>query len=139
MLFVIPDDDGRITQANKVFEHEGYDKQLHDMNYKFITADTSQIPAPEHWFVKSGKLKERPEMFIVVSKTIIKAGGVDAAVLRGCPIGATFSVMTDGMVLDSGTLDDPDLEIPSLVPCRMTVLIDRWPYKTFKLDIEATV
>jgi hypothetical protein len=137
MLFAVHEDE-RITQANKVYEPDGYDKQLLDLGYKFVMKDTMALPSPEQWHVRNGSLKERPQMFIVVSRTIIKAGGVDAAILRGCPIGATFAVMADSFVIDSGTLDDPDLEVPSLVPCKMQVIIDRWPYQTFKLDIEAT-
>jgi hypothetical protein len=139
MLYVIHDGEGRIRQASKVYaDPAGYDERLRDLGYTFIKAATAtSLPPPEHWHVRNGKVRERPRMFIVVDKTIIKADGQDAAVLRGCPIQGTFSVMTGGLVIDSGTIDDAVLEVPSLVPCRMTVILDRWPFKPFTVDVEA--
>lgn len=139
MLYVIHNEAGEITQANKLYaDPDGYDERLRDLGHSFLKHETRGFPHPDHDHVRDGQIRDRPAMFVVVDKTIIKAGGVDAAVLRGCPIGATFAVVTGGHVIDSGTIDEPDMEVPSLVPCKMTVIIDRWPYKTLKIDIEAT-
>jgi hypothetical protein len=139
MLYVIHNEAGEITQANKVYaDPAGYDDRLRQLGHRFVRVEQSSLPHPEHWHIRGGDLRERPEMFVVVSKTVIRAGGQDSAILYGCPIGATFAVMTGGHVIDSGTIEgDPDLEVPSLVPCRMTVVLDRWPFKTCKIDIEA--
>jgi hypothetical protein len=138
MLYVIHNEAGEITQANKVFaDPAGYDDRLRDLGHTFIKKNISSLLSPDHWHARGKRLRERPVMFIIVDKTTIKAGGVDSAVLRGCPIGGTYQVSTSGITVHSGLLDESEMEIFIPVPCIYRVTIDKWPLKTFTADIEA--
>ena len=139
-------DTGEIVQANKVYidepEHKKYEDQIRDLGQKFVKDKKAVVPrSTEKWYVRSGRHRSRPDMFIVVSSHVVKAGGVDAAVLRGCPIGATWALLladvSNAPPLDSGVVDDPDMEFPFDTPGRYAVIFDRWPYKTLKINLEA--
>lgn len=139
MLFALYNEDGSIHQANKVYEPEGYDKLLLDRGHTFVAANFPGPVSPEHWFVnvKAQEICERPPMQVEVSKTRIRCGNSDFALLKNCPLGATFTISTGGVAVHSGLLDGTDLELYIPVPCVYRVVLDLWPYKTFTVEIEA--
>ena len=140
MLFAVHNEDGQIIQANKVYDPEGYDKLLDDSGLKYVAVQSEGILSPENWFVNvsAKELTERPTMPIEVNKTRIKAGGDDSALLTGIPANAQVVIYAVGAELHRlAKLDATELEIAIPVPCAYTVAIDLWPYKTFRIDIEA--
>jgi hypothetical protein len=140
MLFAIHDESGRINQANKVYEPEGYDKLLDDLGHKYVSAQSTGLLPPEHWFVdvSAKELIERPIMNVQVSKTQIKAGDKDSALLTGIPKQSKVFIYAAGTELyKMDPFDAEELELSIPVPCTYTVVIDLWPYKTFRTVIEA--
>lgn len=137
MFYAIHNEDGRITQANKVFDPSGYDHLLNDLGLSYAKRDCGHILPPDLWFVVNSQLRERPIMPVTVSATAIRAGGNDAVVLRGCPRGCRYQVSTGGVTPWAGTLDGEELEIAMDVPCLFRITLDLWPFRTFAVDIEA--
>lgn len=148
MLFALHDDDGKIHQANKVYDdHRKYVGLLRDLGHRFVAVNAPGLLPPEHWHVdikpryrgqRLTELKERPVMQIEVTKTRIKAGSKDdSAVLKNIPAGARFEVLTSNTSIHSGLLDGTELELFIPVPCIYRVTLDLWPYKQFQVDIEA--
>jgi len=140
MLFAVHSDDGQIVQANKVYNPEGYDRLLDQHGLNYVAVQTEGILSPEEWFVNVGtkEIAERPALPIQISKTMIKAGGADSALLTQIPAQARVVVYAAGAELHRlAKLDATELEISIPVPCRYTVVIDLWPYKTSRFEIEA--
>lgn len=140
MLYALYTPDGKIHQANKVYDPSpGYDKLLNDEGYKFVKADAPGLLPPEQWYVdvKAEELCERPVMSIEISKTVIKAGDDDSALLTGIPKGAKFEVATGGSLVWSGVMDGAEeLEVSMPVPCKFVVVINLWPFRSFNAEIE---
>ena len=143
MNFVIYNEDGpepgRITQSNKVFSPEGYDKLLLDQGLKFITLDQPGYVNPDNFYVnvKDKVVIPRPIMPIQISRTTIRAGGQDAAVFQGVPLNALATVTTAGMQIGGASIPSGEFDLPIPVPCVYTISITKWPYKTFTVNIEA--
>jgi hypothetical protein len=145
MLYAIHNENGEIIQANKIWHATDADKKYEDgirgLGQKFVKKKSEFVLHPDQWWVKGKKIKSRPSMFITVSSTIVRAGGVDAAVLRGCPMGATWALMIADLngapPVISGVVDDPDMEFPFDHPGRYCVIFDLWPFQTCKIDLEA--
>lgn len=137
MFFAVHNEEGRITQGNKVYDPEGYEDLLREHNYKFVAANVPGLLLPDDWYVTSKELHQRPTMPIEVSKTTIRVGVNDSALFTNCPAKATFTVRASGAVIYSGTLDATVLEISIPVPCVYEVELNLWPYRTFTQRIEA--
>lgn len=143
MLFLISDDDGRILQANKVFtDVEKYDAQLREKGIDAVRVKHHSLLPPDRWMVNKDqsslmRVKKRPVMPVVISKTVIKAGGTDTAIITGAPNGVSFSVTAVSTIIQSGTLPDGEMEIS--IPCPITydVFLTKWPYQDLRFSIEA--
>lgn len=139
MLYVVHDESGAIEQANKLysFDEKDYDSRLHDDGQKFIKVEKmSTLPDPDHYHVFRRRLRDRPVMPIKIDKTIIKAGGSDAAVITGIPRKAKIMVFAaNELIFNLKDLDE--LEVPIPVPCIYFIRIQNYPYKDFTVSIEA--
>jgi hypothetical protein len=137
-LFAVHDATGQLTQANKVYDPEGYDKLLDDAGLSYLAIDTNTLPSFKDWYVRGKQLTERPEMPIQVNKTFVKAGSDDSALITAIPTAASVQVMAAGSILHSfAKLDADQIEISIPVPCSYTVIVNLWPYKTWQTTIEA--
>jgi hypothetical protein len=139
-LFAVYEPTGQLTQANKVYDPEGYDKLLNDAGLTFVAVDTNTLPSSRDWYVNvtAKELIERPLMPIEVTKTFIKAGGADSALITGIPKQAKVMVAAAGAVLHTiDPLDATELEIAIPVPCVYHVTISLWPFKDHVISIEA--
>ena len=128
---------GRITQSNKVFEHDNYHATLADHGYRdFVSVEYGGALDPSGYHVKKGELIERPMMKVRVSKTTVKAGGGDAAVFRGVPKSALVEIaLNDGTLIGSQRVQS-DFDVPMPVPCLYKVRITLWPYKDFEVTLQ---
>lgn len=151
MLYISYDSDsGKIQQANKVYDWEAdpsrgkkeYSELLHDYGHTFISEPGSNVPiSPDIFMVNTTSMEkeERPLMYVEVSKTRIKCGPDDAAILSNIPVGAGFAITTMSGVMvyndKMGAARELDISIP--VPCVYHVVITLWPYRNFEVDIEA--
>lgn len=137
MLFLIPNEEGRIVQANKVYDPEGYDNRLDDAGLKYVKIDHPGVLSPDEWMVSDGAPTERPLMEIAVSKVCIRAGDNDAAIITGAPKDVAFSVSVGSSPVWSGTLPDGELELSVPTPGVYRVSFNKWPYRDFEVTIEA--
>jgi hypothetical protein len=147
MLYVLHHEDdherpGEIHQANKLYvdDLKEYDDLLAEMGHKHIKMNAPGLVPPEKFYVdlKTQTLTNRPIMPIDVSKARIKAGAKDdSAVLKNCPAGAKFEIITGGVSVFLGLLDGTELELYIPVPCIYRVTLDFWPYQKFTVEIEA--
>lgn len=137
MLFLIPNEDGRITQANKVYDPTGYDRRLDEAGVNYVKVDHPGVLSPDEWMISDGAPTERPAMTIAINKTAIKAGDNDAAILTGAPKDVAFSVSVQGSEVWSGTLPDGELELSVPTPGIYQITFNKWPYQDFNATIEA--
>lgn len=137
MLFLLSNEEGRIVQANKVYDPEGYDRRLDESGVKYVKVDLPGVLSPDEWMVSDGAPTERPMMEIAINKVAIKAGDSDAAVLTGAPKDVAFSVSVQGSEVWSGTLPDGELELSVPTPGIYSVALKKWPYRDFTVTIEA--
>lgn len=146
MFYAVYDAEGRITQAQKIYAGPDHQKsiedRMHDLGHKFVKQQRPGILPPELYMASTRPgsivpLHGRPVMRVSVSSTQIKAGGTDAAVLTGIPKDAQCTVHGAGEVLWSVPIPDGELELNIPVPVVYRVVITKWPYQDFKVDIEA--
>lgn len=135
-LFAVYDDEGRISQASKVYNPEGYSDLLHEHDLKHVAVRTSRLISPDVWHVRNDRVKIRDKMPITVSKTTVKAGDNDEVVFTGIPKGAQFKAATGGFVFQEETIPATELEYSIPVPCICRVSFELWPYQTFTVDLE---
>lgn len=129
---------GRFTQGNKHYDPDDkYEDQLHALGQKFIKRDIPGLLSPDEWYALDGEATERSVMAVKIDKTIIKAGGKDAAVLTGAPKDVSFNVFVGSDVVWSGTLPDGELELSVPAPGLYRIVLEKWPYQQFKVDVEA--
>lgn len=138
-LFAVYNPDGSISQANKVYNPEGYDRLLSDRGLAFVAdAKAEHLGSHDHWMVDTNAkvLVERPLMPIVYQSTV-KAGST--AVVSNIPKGAALDIHAAGSVIHSvPSMPGRDLDfITDPAPCLWTVIIRLWPYKDCVLKIEA--
>lgn len=142
-LFAVHEEDGKVVQLTKTWlsasEHLAYSYQLEELGHKFVTQDSPNLLHPDHWMVdvKGGHLSERPVMRVEVSKTVFKIGENDSVVLKNIPANFKYRIMAASAEIWTGDNEGTELELHSLVPCKWTIHIDRWPYKPWKTDVEA--
>jgi len=137
-VFAIYEPTGQITQANKVYDPKGYDKLLDEQGHAFLALQSNTLPSFEQWYVDVGarELAARPSMSVEISKSAVKAGADDTAVISGIPKQAKVTIVAAGAVLH--TLDPIDaLEIAIPVPCVYSITISLWPYRDCQLTVEA--
>lgn len=129
---------GRFTQGNKHYDPDDrYEDQIHALGQKFIKRDIPGLLSPDEWYAMNNEAVKRQPMNISVSKTTIKAGVNDAAVIVGAPKEVSFNVFVGDSLVWNGTLPDGELELSVPVPGIYRVVLDKWPYRQFKIDIEA--
>lgn len=136
-FFAVYDEKGAITQGTKVYDPEGYANRLRGLNYRFVERKTETILSHEHWHVTRKRLKERPTMTVAIDKAVVRAGGSDAAVLTGAPKGVAFSITVRGVSVWNGVLPDGELELTVPAPGLYDLTLTKWPFKDFRVTIEA--
>ena len=136
MLFLIHENE-RITQANKVYQPEGYAERLNERDDRWISIDHPGLISSEECYVMNDKLCDRPLMNVQVSTTTIRANTSDASVLVGAPKDTKFVIRAMSTIVWEGILPDGELELSVPVPGLYYVSLDKWPYKTFTTMIEA--
>lgn len=137
--------DGRVVQANKIWHKDDADEKfeqgLRDFGQRFVKIASAYVLSAEDYYVdvKAEELIERPVMPIEMSASHLKAGTGDYVLLTGVPASAHWRVMAGGAEYDSGRLDPDGKEIQFLapVPATYTIVLERWPYRTFLTKIEA--
>lgn len=141
MLYVIHDEKGKITQANKVWldpNEVDYDQLLRDRGLNFLKdGRAGHLPSHDHHMVSAGELIERPAMSCHAIATMIKAG--TAAVILEIPKGAAIDISAANASIHSIVqLDGTELEFNTeQVPCIYTITIRLWPFKDSIISIEA--
>lgn len=144
MLYVVPNHDhptrpGTLHMVNKVYDHEGYDRQLRDFGYKTF-AKIPNAPAllsPDHWHMIRDEVFERPMMDLTINKTAFKIGDNDAVVIIGAPKNTTVTISVSGTSVWNETLPDGELEFCAPVPGVYRISLKRWPYKDMYVEVEA--
>ena len=87
------------------------------------------------YYVSNNEAVHRPEMDIIVDKTILSADGVDSVVISNVQDGA--EVFVDGVIF--GIVEaDGVVEISSNVPKEMNIAITLFPYFDKEIAINAT-
>lgn len=138
MLYVVHDSQGRITQANKIFAPApGYEGQLRDLGYSFVTDQKRMIVPSEEFWVYKEKLRKRPSLSVLAPRRRIKAGGAERAVLHGVPKAAVVTLTMEGVLLYQGTPGEALCEFALPVPGLYRFAVDLWPARLFVADIEA--
>jgi hypothetical protein len=136
-VFNIHDDDGRVTQSNKVYDPAGYDKILDQYGMRFVVSgkDTSPHQIVERMFVDKGKLKERPRCKITISATTIKPG--EAFKIGNVPLGAMVTISTDGLTIFHDKTASRTIEVQIPVPCTYKVSVEAFPHIDFHAEVRA--
>jgi hypothetical protein len=140
-LYLIHDAEGRINQANKYFvadkELKALDGMLGDLSQAYVKVKRAKrLVSPDHWYVASGKPRQRPVINAVAVAATIKAGA--DAVITGIPKGAAIDIQAVGTTIYSvAALDGDELEVNIPVPCTYRFVIRLWPYQDRTIDIEA--
>lgn len=136
-VFTVYDPDtGRITQANKHYSPEGYADVLNERGMRFVSDEKGVIPDINRVHVHQGQLADRPMMPISVSKSIIKFGDKDAALMRGLPKPCYVTVKAGDVQFFSAQCTDGKLDFNAPVPGRYTVTIEAWPHQIWQKLIE---
>lgn len=144
MLFVVPNEEGRIIQANQVFDapKQNYIDQMEAMENGYVTVEAPGLISPEKFWCPDGALAARDLMPVTVSKVAIKAGGVDTVLITGAPKGADYRITANipgvGIVTPySGKLPGTELETGMETPCLFTIHLTKFPFRDFSVVIEA--
>lgn len=138
--FHIHDEDGRITQSNKVFDAEGYDKVLHDLGWKFVQENSRHHAAIGEDYIRKGCREKCPPMRVSIDKTSFRVGESDAVKMTGIPRGAQMSVTPHGLtqpiweaVIRSGR---QELSVPA--PGGYVIVITKHPYRAWRCVVSAS-
>lgn len=138
--FHIHDEDGRITQSNKVFDAEGYDKVLNDLGWKFVQENSPHHADIGRDFIWKGRREQCPKMPISINKTSLRVGENDAVKIRGIPKGARITVTLRGVsqpIWDAPLPDGwADLSVPA--PGAYVVSITKYPYREWKCVVSSS-
>lgn len=138
MLFVSHDEDGRIEQANKVFDYVGYADKLRDAGHRFIQHPSLKVISPSEWFVFHDEVVQRQPMEIAVDRTTIKAGGSESAVFRGIPADGHVRIWALGELLhDLPNFGASELEVTIPAPLSYVVTVHRFPWLDYSQTIQA--
>lgn len=140
MLYLIHDDSGKISQANKVYHPEGYDSQLNELGMKFVKLNINGLLSSEDFYIHGGDVARRPEMQINRNKTVIQAGTNDAAVFSGIDVGTRVVVTIDGYESTSlfeATVDDGILEFSAPSAGSYTITFEKFPFITKTMKVVA--
>lgn len=137
-------DSGEITQAIRTYvgakETKEYEQRVKDMGYDFIKDGRDGLVTPEIAYVHTGKkaIVARPPMPIVISKTTVRAGSYDAAILNGIPKQARLTIEGAGATIhDFNPFGEDQLELYIPVPMTYTITCILFPYRHFVARIEA--
>ena len=128
---------GAIYQANKVYvsDLKPYENVLGDLGHKHVKVNLPGLLPPESWFVWKGSIFGRPRMHPVATK-YVKAGA--DAVITDIPMGAAIDILAAGVSIASlPSLDGDELQFTMpTCPCRVRVIIRKWPYQDCSIYVE---
>lgn len=131
MLFLVHDDEGRISQANQVYQPKGYAELLSEHGMQHIALDVKGVVPIDDYYILKSEVTRRPEMELRVSKDLIAAGETDSAVIRGIPRGSRFSVVVEGfeaLPLMNEIIQDTVLEFSAPTPGIYKITFEKFPY-----------
>jgi len=138
--FHMYDEEGRITQSNKVYDSEGYDKVLHDLGWKFVQENNPHHATIGRDFIHKGRREQCPKMRVSIDKTSFRVGEGDAVKIRGVPNGARITVTPRGMLqpIWDATLSAgwADLSVPA--PGAYLISITKHPFREWQCVVSAS-
>lgn len=138
--YVVFDQNGGITQMNRVFDRKGYPDCLHDNAVSFLEVENLKGLDAETHHVEGTQVKERPQIYAVMTKRQIKANNVDAAIISPLPKTSKVTIFRNGIVMPGCAdlpLNDTSMEVTATQPGRYRVEVDAWPYQRADFEIEA--
>jgi hypothetical protein len=135
LLYLVHDDDGRITQSNKHYDHEGYDKVLADGGLKFITINTPKVLMPDEYYVNEGVLRGRQPMAIRIDQQTMKAGKTGVT-LSNVPNPCRMTVSVGDLAVHNENVTDGSAYLESPVPGIYKISLDAWPYLPWTIEVE---
>lgn len=137
-VFNLYDDEGKLTQSNKLYDPTGYADRLNELSLKHVPSNHARPLQLDRWHVKNGELTQRGVMPIVISRTVIKAGDRDFAVLSGVPKGAMITITCGRfMIMNRQSVPPGQIEISIPVPCTYHVTVECMPFRPFVATITA--
>lgn len=144
-VFLVHDGDGKILQANKLFDAptKQYVDQMEANEHSYIALNRETLVQPDAFYVHNKRLRRMQVMAARVSKKIIKAGGTDTVVITGAPAECEYRVDVNipgvgTVTTHAGILSDGEIEMGMDVPCLFTIHLTKFPLKPFAVQIEAS-
>lgn len=134
MLFLVHEDDGRITQSNKHYNPEGYDKVLADHGHKFVKVDSPRILPPDEHYIHAGTVRPRQAMPITVEG--IMRAGKSGVTFSGVPKPCQMTISVDGAQVHAETIVDGQAYLEAPVPGIYQVRLDAFPWLPWTADVE---
>lgn len=144
MHFSIYQPDGSIYQSNKVWHVDDatrtFENGLRDLGQKFVKTPDVHLLPPDEYFVdvKVEEILKRPIMPVELSKTHFRVGTDDAVLITGIPPEAKYKIFAGTTEYISGEMDSDGTEIQfsAPVPSTYSIVLDKWPYRSFRAQIE---
>lgn len=144
-VFLVHDGDGKILQANKLFDKptKQYLEQMEAGENSYIKLNRETLVQPDAFYVHNSRLRRMQIMATRVSKNVIKAGGADTVVITGAPPECEYRVDVNipgvgTVTTHAGTLPDGEIEMGMDMPCLFTIHLTKFPFKEFAVQIEAS-
>jgi len=136
MLYIVHDEEGRIQQANKHYDPEGYDKVLHDFGmHNFIKVNVNTVVSPDEFFVHQNQLTMRDAMDIHIDRPCMVAGK-SGVTFSGLPKGCNITVLVANMPIYQDVINDGQAYLESPIPGLFTVQLDCWPWLPWSKVVE---
>jgi hypothetical protein len=136
VLYIVHDKEGRIEQANKHYDPEGYDKVLHDYGFdNFIKVNVNSVVSPDEFFVQQDQLTLRQSMPIVADRPNMVANK-QGITFEGVPKGSLVIVSVSNMELYRDTINDGQAYLESPIPGIFRITFECWPWLTWVMDVE---
>lgn len=145
MLFTVHDEEGVITQSNKVYDpnpdpaigKKHYREVLAEQGMRHVETMHNAPIMPHHHFIKDGELHDRPHMQIRVSRREIAVGELDGVKFTRVPKGARVTVLTGGHVFIDERVDGDIVEYSAQVPAIYVFRFSRFPFRDCEFSITA--
>ncbi len=136
MLFLVHDENGQITQSNKHYSPEGYDKLLTKFGYKFVAVESNHILMPDQHYIRSGEVLSREPMRITADRKSMRVG--KGVTFSGLPRSCRMTVSVGPHIIESAAVTDGEAYFESPVPGLFTLRFEAFPYIPWTRQIECT-
>lgn len=87
-------------------------------------------------FVHEGKLVPKLSMDVTVDKTLARADGLDACMVRGNIDGAEFSVTLDDEKFSEGVIHGGEIKFTSIEVGEIVLSLSKFPYRGVTITME---